>query len=190
MPRLLVTALATAGLFLVAAISTTHAETEDKPAKVPTSHYVDPAKHIELDVPLSWERKWPENEDEHVRFIFTTGGKSGAGAQPPEFRILTTAKDDPAPKDLPTYAASVKKQATAELENAKFDADKESKVDGEKAVAFAGTGKTKSGSAKVQYVVTVHNAIGYSISFACDPATFDAEYAGAKPVAESVKWGK
>jgi hypothetical protein len=170
--------------FVIAALSSTRAETEDKPAKVPTSHYVDPARHIELDVPLSWERKWPENEDEHVRFIFASGGGRS------EFRILTTAKDDPAPKDLPSYAATVKKQATVELESAKFDPDKESKIDGEKAVAFAGTGKAKSGSARVHYVVTVHNAIGYSISFACDPATFDAEYAGAKPVVESIKWGK
>jgi hypothetical protein len=181
--RVLVTAMAMLVFLVIAALSTTRAATEDKPAKVPTSHYVDPAKHIELDVPLSWERKWPENEDEHVRFIFATGGKG-------EFRILTTGKDDPAPKDAASYASTVKMRAMGELESAKFDADKESKIDGEKAVVFAGTGKAKSGPAKVQYVVTVHNPIGYSISFACDPTTFDAEYAGAKPVVESVKWGK
>ena len=32
--------------------------------------------------------------------------------------------------------------------------------------------------------------LGYAVSFACDPATFDAEYASVKPVVESLKWSK
>jgi hypothetical protein len=99
---------ATICLLLAGALTATRAE--DKPAKVPTSHYVDFAKHIEMDVPLSWERKF--SEDEALHFVFVTGGKSAAGAQPPEFTIAITgpdAKDDTL-KSPAKLAAAAKKR--------------------------------------------------------------------------------
>src|SRR5438270_2926422 len=128
-----VVALAVGALVFAAILAQNHADAEDKPAKTPTSHYVDPAKHVELDVPLTWERKFPETEDERVRFIFATGGKSSPSAQPPEFLMVTSAKDE-TPKDLTAYADAVKKQAATDAENVKLDAQKEKTVDGEKAI--------------------------------------------------------
>jgi len=176
-------------LLCTGALTSTRAA-DEKP-KVATTHYVDNAKHFAIDVPLTWERKFPENEDERIRFIFATGGKAAANAQPPEFLVVTTgpeAKDEL--KSLAAFAAAVRKQITADDKNAKFDKDKEMKLDGEPALAFSGTKATKAGPAKVVYLVAIRDGIGYSVSFACDPATFDGEHAGAKAVVDSWKWSK
>ena len=179
----------TIALFLAGALTATRAE--DKPAKVPTTHYVDRDKHFAIDVPLSWERKWPEN-NEAIRFLFMTGGKSGANAQPPDFTIVTAGPDakDESLKTLAAYVAAFRKQAAAGAENVKLDKDMEVKLGDEPAISFTGTGTTKAGPAKFVCMVALHEGMGFAASFACDPATFDAEYAAAKPVIESIKWGK
>ena len=171
-------------LLLTGALTATRAD--DKPAKVPTSHYVDFAKHIEMDIPLTWERKF--SEDEAMRFVFTTGGKATAGAQPPEFTIMITGPDakDESLKSAVNLAGAAKKR----MADVKFDKEKELKVDGESALSFTGSGKTKTGTAKLLDVVTIHNGMGYAVSFACDPATFDSEVKGAQPVIDSIKWMK
>lgn len=187
-------ALVLVSVALLCGAALTRTQAEDKPAarKVPTSHYVDFTKQVEFDVPVVWERKWPEQDDERVRFMFSTGGKSGPNAQPPEFLMVTAGPDanDASLKSLAAYVEAVKKQAAAGADHVKLDADKESTVDGAKAVSFGGTRTMKAGPARFVYVVTLHNGIGYAMSFACDPATFEAEYAGAKAVFESIKWSK
>jgi len=123
--------VATCFCLLCAGALTSTRAADEKP-KVATTHYVDNPKHFAIDVPLTWERKFPENEDERIRFIFATGGKAAANAQPPEFLVVTTgpeAKDDL--KSLAAFAAAVRKQITADDKNAKFDKDKELKLDGE-----------------------------------------------------------
>jgi hypothetical protein len=178
--------LSAVAICLLFAGAFTSARGEDKAAKVPTTHYVDIAKHIELDVPLSWERKFSEDGSYH--FIFTTGGKSAADAQAPEFTIAIAGPDaaNDSLKSPAALAAAAKKKAP----DLKFEADKDLKVDGEKAVTFTGSGKTKSGAAKAVYVVTLHAGMGYTVCFACDPATFDAELKGTQPVIDSIKWNK
>jgi hypothetical protein len=176
-------------LLCAAALSATRAA---EPAKIATTHYVDNAKHITMDVPLTWERKFPENEDERIRFIFVTAGKSTPNAQPPEFTVVTTGPDakDESLKSLAAFAAAVRKQDEADDKNAKFDKEKEVKLDGVPALSFGSSKKAKAGPAKLFHLVAIRDGIGYSISFACDPATFDAEYPGAKNVIDSWKWSK
>src|SRR5258706_10494034 len=64
--------VATCFCLLCAGALTSTRAMDEKP-KVATTHYVDNPKHFAIDVPLTWERKFPENEDERIRFIFATG---------------------------------------------------------------------------------------------------------------------
>ena len=175
------------GLLLAGALTAARGE-EDK--KTPTTHYIDREKHVELDVPLTWERHF--SEDAATRFIFGTGGKSAPNTQPPELTVTTTSPDGNAEtlKSLAAFAEHVRKQAGVDAKDVKFDKDKEQTLDGEKAISFTGARTGKAGPAKFIYIVTLHNGTGYAVSFASDPATFDAEYAGAKPWIESIKWSK
>ncbi len=84
----------------------------------------------------------------------------------------------------------MKKLASTDSKDVKLEKDKEQKLDGEKAISFSGTKTGKAGPAKVIYIVALHNGVGYAVSFASDPATFDAEYADAKPWIDSIKWSK
>ena len=121
-----------------------------------------------------------------------TGGKSAANAQAPEFSLAVTGPDakDDSLKSLAAFAVAAKKQVAAGASDVKLDKDKELKLDGESALSFDGSKTGKTGPAKFHQVVAVHNGMGYSISLACDPATFDGEWAAAQAVFDSIKWSK
>src|SRR4051794_34163662 len=120
--------LAIISFCLLCAGALTSTRAADEKPKIATTHYVDNAKHFAIDIPLTWERKFPENEDERIRFIFATGGKA-------ELLVVTTGPDvKDELKSLATFAAAVRKQITADDKNAKFDKDKEVKLDGEPAL--------------------------------------------------------
>ena len=175
-------------LLCAGALKSTRAE--ENLAKVPTSRYVDNDKHFAMDIPLAWERRFPE--DGGPRYLFATGGKSAANAQAPEFALAVTGPDakDDSLKSLAAFAAAAKKLVAAGASDVKLDKDKELKLDGESALSFDGSKTGKTGPAKFHQVVAVHNGMGYSISLACDPATFDGEWAAAQAVFDSIKWSK
>src|SRR5438477_6029213 len=122
------------GLLLAGALTSTRAE--DKPAKVPTSHYVDREKHFAIDIPLTWEIRF--SEEPGTRYMFETGGKFSPNTQQPEFIVTAAGPDanDESLKSLDKLAAQVKKKITDGGGDAKLEKDKEQKLDGEKAISF------------------------------------------------------
>ena len=156
--------------------------------KVETNLLTDNEKGFTIDVPKTWDKTEPG--DPVVRFVLLTNGTHAADAQPPVFIVVVVGPDptDDSLKTVRAFADGMKKQVAVNAPDIKYDDDKDLKLDGEPAIQFSYTKMTKIGMAKFQYQVCIHNGIGYSVSFACDPKTFDAEWPSVQPAFESFKW--
>ena len=148
----------------------------------------DLEKDYSIAVPRSWQQT--DQHDDVTRFVWLTGGRSSPDAQPPVFIVVVVGPDaaDPSLRDVATFAAGMKDQLGRHSRDIRFERDVQTTLDGERAIRFSYTKNTRVGPAKFRDLVAIHNGRGYSISFACDPRTFDDEVHSTRPAFESFRW--